>query len=168
MAAWTHVRRTGVRKGRGNLRIFRAISSPRRAAGRLRSKSPACEGAEEDRERSPCHRDDRADGRYGLHWASNGMKRPALGTNRKSRLENISSIPSAQDAGFTGFSSPHLTTVGMLIGSSGAWADGLVSSSYVARYQPKLAFMASGRAKVSTIASNSFWRTLSLLPTQWS
>src|SRR5215207_9192776 len=68
MAAWTHVRRTGVRKGRGNLRIFRAISSPRRAAGRLRSKSPACEGAEEDRERSPCHRDDRADGRYGLHW----------------------------------------------------------------------------------------------------
>src|SRR5829696_5019949 len=57
MAAWTHVSRTSVRKGRGNLRTFRAISSPRRAAGRLRSKSPACEGAEEDRERSPCHRD---------------------------------------------------------------------------------------------------------------
>jgi hypothetical protein len=101
--------------------------------------------------------------------ASNGTKCPAPGTNRKSRLGNVSSIPSAQDAGFTGSSSPHLlTTVGMLIGPSGAWADGPDSSSYVARYQPKLAFMASGRAKVSTIASNAFGRTLSLLPTQWS
>ena len=46
MAAWTHVSRTGVRKGSGNLRTFRAASSPRRAAGRLLSKLPACEGAE--------------------------------------------------------------------------------------------------------------------------
>ena len=100
--------------------------------------------------------------------ASNGTNCPVPGTNRKSRLGNVSSIPSAQDAGFTGSSSPHLTTVEMLIGPSGAWADGPDSSSYVARYQPKLAFMASGRAKVSTIASNAFGRTLSLLPTQWS
>src|SRR5215203_6562257 len=57
--------------------------------------------------------------------ASNGTKCPAPGTNRKSRLGNVSSIPSAQDAGFTGSSSPHLlTTVGMLIGPSGAWANG--------------------------------------------
>src|SRR5918994_2575669 len=66
MAAWTHVNRTGARKGGGNLRTLRAISSPRRAAGRLRSKSLACEGAEGDRERSPCHRDGCADDRYGL------------------------------------------------------------------------------------------------------
>jgi hypothetical protein len=48
------------------LKTFRATLSPRRAAGRLLSKLPACQGAEEDRERSPCHRDGRTDGRYGL------------------------------------------------------------------------------------------------------
>jgi hypothetical protein len=65
--------------------------------------------------------------------ASNGTKCPAPGTNRKCTLGNVSSIPSVQDAGFTGSSSPHLTTVGMLIGPSGAWADGPDSTSYVAR-----------------------------------
>src|SRR5215204_7153590 len=98
--------------------------------------------------------------------ASKGTKCPAPGTNRKSRLGKVCSIPSAQDGGLIGSSSPHLTTVGRSIGSLVAQADGSVSSSYVARYQPKLALRAPGRAKASTIASNSSGRTLSLLPTQ--
>lgn len=98
--------------------------------------------------------------------ASKGTKCPAPGTNRKSRSRKVCSIPSAQAAGLTGSSSPHLTTVGRGIGSLVAQAEVSVSSSYVARYQPKLALRAPGRAKASTIALNSSGRTLSLLPTQ--
>src|SRR5215218_2675866 len=50
--------------------------------------------------------------------ASKGTKCPALGTNRKSRLGKVCSIPSAQDGGLIGSSSPHLTTVGMSMGES--------------------------------------------------
>ena len=102
------------------------------------------------------------------YGASKGTKCPVPGTYRKSKLGKVCSIPSAQDVGFTGSSSPHLTTVGIGIGSSGAWVDGSVSSLYVARYQPKLALNALGLAKVSTMAWNSRGRTLSLFPTQWS
>src|SRR5919112_3628623 len=98
--------------------------------------------------------------------ASKGTKCPTPGTNRKSRSGKVCSIPSAQAAGLTGSRSPHLTTVGRGIGSLVAQAEVSVSSSYVARYQPKLALRAPGRAKASTIASNSSGRTLSLLPTQ--
>jgi hypothetical protein len=48
--------------------------------------------------------------------ASKGTKCPALGTNRKSRLGKVCSIPSAQDGGLMGSSSPHLTTVGKSMG----------------------------------------------------
>src|SRR3712207_8504041 len=89
--------------------------------------------------------------------ASKGTKCPAPGTNRKSRLGKVCSIPSAQDGGLIGSSSPHLTTVGISMGESRRLLlAGGVSSSYWARYQPKLARIALGRAKVSTIASNSF------------
>src|SRR5215208_4542424 len=50
--------------------------------------------------------------------ASKGTKCPAPGTNRKSRLGKVCSIPSAQDGGLIGSSSPHLTTVGMSMGES--------------------------------------------------
>src|SRR5215217_6336501 len=133
MAAWTHVSRTSVRKGRGNLRTFRAISSPRRAAGRLRSKSPACEGAEVDRERSPCHRDDRADGRYGLLW---GFERDEL-----SRARHKPEIQVGERLLYTFRPGRRLHGVqfsppdhgGDAYRVFGCMADGPVSSSYVAR-----------------------------------
>jgi hypothetical protein len=48
--------------------------------------------------------------------ASKGTKCPAPGKNRKSRLVKVCSIPSAQDGGLMGSSSPHRTTVGTCMG----------------------------------------------------